>query len=302
MTMEEEISDGNDGINTSTSTSDEHDPSKLTESELSWAKNIKMSMTEENETLAKTITDLEYAQLAIITKGQLERSMKMAHRLSEFKSEHGIDTNFASADDESNGSSVFAEKGVESITTFLEKTSPGFFMSFGRECGDAVGPALITLNLTSFLPRKYRTPEDWKVLFSALYYLFEASSTDIAAIREGTAFICDCDLIGWDNFSTEIEKYGSKLYRDSYPIRVKEMTMVRTPLFYRALYYVYKPFLSRHVTEVLNTGSTLEQIHEHYSPKNLPKTFEGFLGIWDVKKRLSSALKQRYESKATFTL
>ena len=163
---------------------------------------------------------------------------------------------------------------------------------------------MIAFNATNFVPRKYQTSEDWKSFFVALYYLLEASSTDIAAIRAGTSIICDCDLIGWDNFSntTQIDQYGSKLYRDSYPIRIQEITMVQTPWYYRAIYQLYKPFMSPHTKEVLNMSGTIVELKDKYSQKNLPKRFDGFLGNWDVKKKLTTALTKRYETKATFAL
>ena len=314
------------------------DPSILTQSEIKWAKEIKSSIRKEDETLAKTITDLEYGQLAIITKGKLDRAIKMVHRLSIFKQEHDIDTDGANIAPDDITSLI--EKAMESITN-LEKKSPGFLMSFGREEDDDDDKdekksknktSVIAFNLTAFNPRKYHikksspsstdnadananadtdssdtdtddaTAKEWKILYTGLYYLFEASSSTIATIRAGTDFICNCDLIGYNNYSTDITKYGSSLYQDSYPIRVNGLNCVNTPFIFRAIYAIVKPFVSAHTTKVLNMSSTVPQIQDTYSPQILPKSFDGKLGSWEMKNKLTAALKLRYETKATFTL
>jgi len=279
----------------------DEDPSKLTNSEIVWAKEIKASIMEEDTILAQTFTDLDYAQLAIITKGKLERAMKMIHNLSTFKKESGgIDTDAVAVDD----ISVLVEKAIDSIK-LVENT--GFIMSFGNVEEEKDEPkcsssSVIALNLTAFNPRKYKSPEEWKVLFTALYYLFEASSATISDIKKGTSIICDCDLIGYDNYSSDINKYGSVLYQYSYPIRVKEITCLNTPLIFRAIYAICKPFVSSHTTEVLTMGGTISEVQDKFSPQNLPKRFEGKVGSWEMKNKLTAALKLRYESKATFTL
>ena len=192
---------------------------------------------------------------------------------------------------------------------------------------------MIAFNLTAFNPRKYHikksspssdtdnadanadtdssdtdtdtdvaTAKEWKILYTGLYYLFEASSSTIATIRSGTDFICNCDLIGYNNYSNDITKYGASLYQDSYPIRVNGLNCVNTPLIFRAIYAIVKPFVSAHTTKVLNMSSTVPQIQDTYSPQILPKSFDGKLGSWEMKNKLTAALKLRYETKATFTL
>jgi len=277
----------------------EEDPSKLTKSEIVWAKEIKASIMEEDEILAQTITDLDYAQFAIITKGNLKRAMKMIHNLSTFKKENGgIDTDAVAVDD----ISVLVEKAIDSIK-LVEKT--GFIVSFGsveKEEPKYSASSVIALNLTAFNPRKYKSPEEWKVLFTALYYLCEASSATISDIKKGSSIICDCDLIGYDNYSSDINKYGSVLYQDSYPIRVKEIICLNTPFIFRAIYAIYKPFVSAHTTKVLTMGGSISEVQDKFSPQNLPKRFEGNIGSWEMKIKLIAALQLRYESKATFTL
>jgi hypothetical protein len=331
-------SNNGDGDETSSAEEEqESDPSILTQSEIGWAKEIKSCIMKEDENLAKTITDLEYGQLAIITKGKLDRAIKMVHRLSTFKKEHGIDTDGANvaADD----ITILIDKAIESIKN-LEKKSPNFIMSFGREDDDDEDgkesknktSSVIAFNLTAFNPRKYNikkssssdtdnadadadanadssdtdtddaTAKEWKILYTGLYYLFEASSSTIANIRAGTDIICNCDVIGYDNYSNDITKYGSSLYQDSYPIRINGINCVNTPFIFRAIYAICKPFVSVHTTKVLNMSGTVQQIQDTYSPQILPKSFDGTLGSWEMKNKLTAALKLRYETKATFTL
>ena len=313
----------------------ETDPSILTQSEIGWAKEIKSCIMKEDENLAKTITDLEYGQLAIITKGKLDRAIKMVHRLPTFKKEHNIDTDYIGANIAADDITILVDKAIESIKN-LEKKSPGFIMSFGKEDDENEDgkesknkTSVIAFNLTTFNPRKYHikklsssdttdtdssdttdadtteddaTAKEWKILYTGLYYLFEASSSTIANIRSGTDIICNCDVIGYDSYSNEISKYGSSLYQDSYPIRVNGINCVNTPFIFRAIYAICKPFVSVHTTKVLNMSGTVQQIQDKYNPQILPKSFDGKLGSWEMKNKLTAALKLRYETKATFTL
>merc|ERR1712032_1015309 len=97
----------------------QQDPSTLTKAEIVWAKEIKALIAEEDAVLAKKFTDLDYAQIALITKGKLDRTMKMIQNLSTFKKEHGIETDAVAVDD----ISFLVEKAIESIDV-LKKKSP----------------------------------------------------------------------------------------------------------------------------------------------------------------------------------
>ena len=297
------------------------DPSKLTLIEIGWAKEIKRIAAEDAENFALEFTDLEYAQIALITKGKFDRAMTMIRNIVSFKKEHGIidaDRGSVAVDDISN----LVEKAIESIILF-EKKSPGFMMSFAvpkqneqqqqqqtsnnEEDSTAAAirsssSAVIAFNFTAFNPRKYKTQDEWKLLFTALYYLFEASSSTVNDMRSGCSFICNCDLIGFDNYSNDLTKYGSGLYEDSYPIRVKDITCLNTPFIFRTIYAICKPFVSVHTTQVLTMGGSLSGIQSRFGPDVLPKSMDGKLGNWELRKNLIAALKSRYESKATFTL
>lgn len=62
----------------------------LTDLERKRAKDIKAVVQQEDEALAKELSDLEYAQLAIVTKEKFGRALLMVRKLSQFKRNHGI--------------------------------------------------------------------------------------------------------------------------------------------------------------------------------------------------------------------
>jgi len=281
-----------------TKTFENDDPSKLTEIELAWAKEVKETILKENEALAKEFTDLEYAQLAIVTKGKLKRAMKMIHRLSKFKTDHRIVAEQDKPGTMSDAATA-ADKAMEVIQKF-ENGSKGFLLGFGKD--NATGRSVSVWNYAAFNPRSYKTSEEWATCFAAFYYLCEASAPDIATIRSGMAVICDCDDMGWRNFSLEIEKHGAALFQDCYPLRTKEMTMLHAPIILRAMYALCKPFLKQHTKDIFRMDGKVEEIQERYPKTILPKILGGIQGNWDMNDKLAKALKLRYETKLSFTL
>lgn len=270
------------------------DPNALTELELTRAKEIKEAIYKEDPSIAREFSDLEYAQLAIVTKGKLERAMRMLRRWSKFRHDHGI------SKQDGEDAKVATEKAMQVIQDF-EKGSKGFLLS----CGGIdlkTGRSVSVWNYAAFNPRAYRSAEDWKNCFAAFYYLCEASAPDIATIRSGMAIICECDDMGWRNFSMEMEKHGAALFQDCYPLRTKEMTMMNAPLILRAMYALCKPFLKQHTKDIFHMGGTVEELQERFPKNLLPRIFGGTLGSWDMNDKLTRALQVRYETKASFTL
>ncbi|KAL3917312.1 MAG: hypothetical protein SGILL_004775 [Bacillariaceae sp.] len=269
-------------------------PNALTELELTRAKEIKEAIFKDDAEIAKEFSDLEYAQLAIVTKGKLDRAMTMLRRWSKFKQDHGI------SKEDGGSARDSAQKSMEVIQNF-EKESKGFLLSCGG-VDPTTGRSVSVWNYAAFNPRAYRNAEDWKNCFAAFYYLCEAAAPDIATIRSGMEIICECDDMGWRNFSLDMEKHGAALFQDCYPLRTKEMTMLNAPLIVRAMYALCKPFLKQHTKDIFHMGGTVEEVQERFPKNLLPKILGGTQGPWDMNDKLSKALQVRYETKASFTL
>ncbi|KAL3902533.1 MAG: hypothetical protein SGARI_005792 [Bacillariaceae sp.] len=269
------------------------DPNVLSELETQRAREIKDAILKEDATLAAEFSDLEYAQLAIVTKGKLQRALSMIRRWSKFKKDHGIIV------DESSDAKKASEIAMQVIQDF-EKGSKGFLLSCGKD--PSTGRHVSVWNYASFTPRSYKSPDDWKTCFAAFYYLCEAAAPDICTIRSGMAIICECDDMGWRNFSLEMEKHGAALFQDCYPLRTKEMTCLNAPLILRAMYALCKPFLKPHIKKIFQMSGTMEEVQERIPKNLLPRALGGTQGQWDMNDKLSKSLQLRYETKAAFKL
>jgi hypothetical protein len=258
----------------------------ITEEEKGWAMIIKNAVVEADPDFSKTISDLEYAQHAIVAKDKLSKALKRMRRLKAFKEEYGID------DDR-------PIKEVEAILQRFEELASGFFLGFGRE---ASGRYVVTMDYKCFEPKKFESPEDWKVLFAGFYYMLEATQPDISSIREGMGMICESKGIAWKNFSLEIEKRGAALYEDSYPVRIKEISVLNAPTIMRIMYLMCKPFLGKRVKEVLHMDAKLPDVQQNINRNNLPTTMGGVQGQLDMSEKMLESLKARAENKANFTL
>jgi hypothetical protein len=258
----------------------------ITEEEKGWAMIIKNAIVEADPEFAKTISDLEYAQHAMVAKDKLSKALKRIRRLKAFKEEYGIDDNRPMEE-------------VQAILLRFEELASGFFLGFGRE---ASGRYVVTVDYKCFEPKKFESPEDWKVLFAGFYYMLEATQPDISSIREGMVMICESKGIAWKNFSLEIEKRGAALYQDAYPVRIKEMSVLNAPLIMRTMYLLCKPFLGKRIKEVFHMDAQLPDIQQRIKRDNLPTTMGGVQGQLDMSGNMFESLKMRAENKANFTL
>jgi hypothetical protein len=258
----------------------------ITEEEKGWAMIIKNAIVEADPEFAKTICDLEYAQHAIVAKDKLSRALKRIRRLKAFKQEYGIDDNRSMEE-------------IEAILLRFEELASGFFLGFGRE---ESGRYIVTMDYKCFEPKKFESPDDWKVLFAGFYYMLEATQPDISSIREGMAMICEAKGIAWKNFSLEIEKRGAALYEDAYPVRIKELSVLNAPAIMRIMYVVVKPFLGKRVKEVFHMDAKLPDVQQRIKRDNLPTTMGGVQGQLDMSGKMLESLKMRAENKVNFTL
>lgn len=263
----------------------------ITEEERGWALAIKEALTKEDPELAAKLSDFEYAHHALIAKEKVPKALTRIKRLDKFRQDHGISTE------------VTAEDAMQIIQKF-ESSSPGMFLSFGKNSGNErpEGTYLSTWHYGSFLPKNYTQPEDWKNCFAAFYYLFDAMQPDLAAVRAGIVMLCDCEGMGWKNFSLEMEKHAAHLYQDAYPVRIQTMLMWNTPKVFRAIYNLCKPFLSKKVKEAIVMNGKLEDVQQEFAKSVLGTTQGGSQTTGEMEEEMLKGLKTRYENAISFKL
>lgn len=265
---------------------DEHIAIDLSEEERGWAIAIKEALTKEDADLATSISDFGYAHHAIIAKDKVSKALKRIRRLDTFRKEHGIPI------------ATTSEEAMEKIQSF-EAGSPGMFLAFGQ---DDEGHYVSTWNYSAFLPANYQKPEDWKNCFAAFYYLFDAMQPDIAAVRSGIIMLADAEHLGWKNFSLEMEKHAAHLYQDAYPIRIKHMIMLHSPLIFKAMYALCKPFLSKKVKDAIQLNGKVPEVQEVFPKSILATTMGGYQSTTEMEEEMRKALKLRYSNEASFRL
>lgn len=184
-----------------------------TEEELTWARTIKSAAAEKG---VSGVTDFEYLQHGIVSKGNVEKSLKRIERLATFRKQYAL--------------KGYSEDNPRQLMESLNALCPGFFPGLGR---DGEGHAVLTSIYRDFDPSKLSSEKDWRDLMGAFYYLLNAMCADADGIRAGVIFVCDCKGLGWNNFSLEAEKRAAALYQDAYAVRFKHMFMLDAPLIVR---------------------------------------------------------------------
>ena len=264
---------------------------EVSDKERGWALAVKEAMIEEDIVLAKTISDFEYVQHAIIAKDKPAKAIKRIRRLDKFRKEHDIPTNHEK---------LSADDALKKIQAF-EAKSPGMFLSFGKDSSGS-GSYLSTWNYASFLPANYQEASDWKDCFAAFYYMLDAMQPDFDAIRSGIVMLADAENLGWQNFSLEMEKQAAHLYQDAYPIRIQNITMLNSPTVFKAIYAICKPFLNKKVKDVIHLNGNLQDIQGEFSKNILATTMGGTQTTADMEDAMHDGLRHRYSNMASFTL
>lgn len=264
---------------------------ELSDEERGWAVAIKEAMIEEDEDLAKTISDFEYVHHAIIAKDKPAKAVKRIHRLDKFRKEHDIPVD----------ASKFSADDAMTMIQAFEAKSPGMFLSFGKDSAGIHG-YLSTWNYTAFLPANYQEAADWKNCFAAFYYVFDAMQPDFDAVRSGIVMLADAEGLGWKNFSLEMEKQAAHLYQDAYPIRIQNITMLHSPTVFKAIYALCKPFLKKKVKDVIHLDGKLEEIQEDFPKDILATTMGGIQTTSDMEDAMKEGLILRYSNMASFNL
>jgi hypothetical protein len=266
------------------------DPStlmELTEEEKGWALAIQNKLNMDDPSFAKKVADFEYAHHAIVAKDNVDKALTRIRRLDAFKEEYEIP------------SKPTVKEAMECINKF-NLLAPGFFTSFGIDEND--GRHVLSGDYKAFLPDSVNSKADWKNMFAALFYIMEAMQPNIGAIRSGVVWLFECEGLGWKNFSIEMQKRAVVLFKDSYPLRIKELSQLNASILMRVIYNVCKPFLSLRVKEVCHLDAKLPDIQERFPKDVLPTTMGGAMSELDMLAKIEESLKERYGNSESFEL
>lgn len=184
-------------------------------------------------------TDFELATHAIIAKGNDARALKRIRRLSIFKEAYRVPS-FETDD------GYDTENAIESVLLCIKKfllAYPDFVKVVGM---DKHGRVTVVVRLRGLRwshppPFNYTEPDRMR----AMYCLLNALQPTLESVRRGTVWIADLGGVKDMPLATFLEGCR-KLLRDSFPIRVQDVPVVRCPPVWSGAFVGTYPFWSRH--------------------------------------------------------
>ncbi|CAB9516621.1 expressed unknown protein [Seminavis robusta] len=212
---------------------------QLTREELEWARDVKELI--EGYPELENLSDFMYAQLAIISRGDLEDAMRRAIGLQRFRQEYNIhDTQ---------------EAGIQCLQR-MTQLFPRHLLSFSFS--QIEGTYLLIHDLTKLDIDVLTTQAKVDSWMSASYYLHTVQCPDLATIRKGTIVLVECD-----GMSVSFKK-DFRLYQDmfsqlvaNYPF-VGQMRCFHTNTVFNLLASMFRKVLPSHLKNTLLTGMTFD--------------------------------------------
>lgn len=186
---------------------------KMTEEEQRWARELKSAILQgdqEDDTPLRQIvaqnriTDMELAQHAIVSNGDIEESLKRIVHLDQHRKQYGINDTVA--------------QGVESIQLLMQQ-HPGYLLSVDQCARHHYYVHVV--DFAKFRPKEVQLPHDWKIFLRGMYYLQQCFNPTLAAVRNGILAIAECDGMGWDNFCLDFERRVWYEHCGSYPFKAR---------------------------------------------------------------------------------
>ena len=184
-------------------------------------------------------SDFELATHALIGKGNTPKALKRIRRLAVFKDTYRV-PDFETDNDED------MENAIASIMLIIKKflgAYPDFIKSIGMDRHGRVTMVVRLRGLRWTHPPPFNHTESDRM--RAMYCLLHALQPTIESVRRGTVWIADLGGVTNRPEATFLEGCR-QLLRDSYPIRVQDIPVVRCPPVYSGAFAGTYPFWSRH--------------------------------------------------------
>jgi hypothetical protein len=259
----------------------QHDPKRmlLTNQETEWALRIKEHISSLPD--INNLSDMLYAQLAIVTEGDVDEAARRATNLQNLKEELKIQ------DDYVNGAQAVAKY----LTYF-----PGSLMSL-YYC-HPLGRYVAVCDAAMF--RGLKDHEKKRASLVWCYYLCHILNPDLEATRRGS--VCFVEAMGF-GFNMEMVDVDlmRQIYGDifgSYPVRFSHIKCFHTPMLWNILISMVKKvipdeFASKFEVGCVFQGGRLDQFYTLPTPEVAAKV---------THDRLLDCLKLGYENDEAFKL
>lgn len=202
-------------------------------------------------------TDFELASHALIGKGNTAKALKRIKRLAAFKETYRVPD--FKADNEYD-----KDNAIEAILLVVKKflmAYPDFIKSIGMDKHGRVAVVVRLRGLRWSHPPPFNHTESDRM--RALYCILNALQPTLESCRRGSVWIADLGGVTEKPAATFLEGCR-KLLRDSYPIRVQDVPVIRCPPVYSGAFVATRPFWSRHF------GQTFIRVDSETLRKHFP--------------------------------
>jgi CRAL/TRIO domain len=251
---------------------------ELSNVERQWAVAIKERITSSRE--IDDLPDIWYAQLAIVTGGDVDEGVRRAANLQDLKEDLKIRDDY--------------EQGKQVAKKFMEYF-PGTLLSCYFH--DPDGTYVSVWDSSKF--RGWKAHEKKHNTLLCCYYICHILNPDLEATRRGSVWFVEAQGFGFNMEMIDVELYRY-LFGDvmgSYPMKLRCMKCFHTPMLYNVLISMVKKVIPDEFATKFQLGCTfagrLDQFYALPTPEIAgQRTFD----------RLMDCLKMRYENEKAFTL
>lgn len=272
---------------------------------------------------ADQLSDLEYLQYAIVTKGNVNKALKRIQRMQALQKQFGIQfgngngNQFGNAngsnvdpdqDDKSKGTAAatlvetLVEQAQRDLNTFYA-VHEGLYLAIGALPDE-------THVLCSDYHRAmqfFKKGEGLKIRMRGLFYHLQACQPNIAAMRAGFCTLLDFENSKWTDFQLNTQRKMSEMIGKAYPIRGKQMVLLNANAIVVAFWQIAKFFLPQKLRErtVLCANNHEEFFSSSIYPSHLlPRAWGGTFDSSQPQfmQAVMEKLEERYKLQATFRL
>jgi CRAL/TRIO domain len=249
---------------------------ELSDEERQWALAIKGRVASCKE--IDDLSDMLYAQLAIVTGGDVDEGVHRAANLQSLKEDLKIRDDY--------------EEGKQVVAKYWDYF-PGVIMSFYFHAPD--GTYVTVFDAAKF--KDWKAHEKKQAALRLTYYLCQTLNPDLEATRKGCSMFIEAQ--GYHP-SMDISLFN-QMFVDvmgSYPMRLGHIKSFHTPMLYNVLISMLKKIVPDEFASKFQVGCTfpggrLDQFYTLPTPEAAARKTIG---------RLMECLRLKYENEKAFTL
>jgi hypothetical protein len=264
-----------------------------TEEEIQWALSIKRAAEKEaTHVNAGKISDLEYLQYGIVTKGQTTKALKRIQRMQAYKKEYGIQLD--------DGSIEQAKRDLKTFYTVHD----GLYLSLA-----ALEDGTHVMSCDYHKACSFQNEgEGVKIRMRGLFYHLQACQPSIAAMRAGYTPLINFDTTTLSDLSVRHQRKVSQAISYAFPIRGRRMVLLNANAIIVAFWQIIKYFLSQKIrdrTVICGNHTEFFQSPSCIYPREVVPREWG--GTFDSSRQsmirvVEGKLEQRYALQAKFRL